>query len=148
MERSFAIKRVDATDEFWAEELHALHALCFTDDVAPRLKPEETEGGYWWLVFDDAKPIAFAGIMPGRYNPGYGYLARVGVHPKYRGHGLQRRLIRVRERLARELKWKGCVTDTTGNPASANSLIHEGYKIFTPKNPWGFKHTIYWRKVF
>lgn len=148
MEPSFTIRRIDATDEFWAEELHALHALCFTDDVAPRLKLDETEGGFWWLVFDDAKPIAFGGIVPGKRNPGFGYLARAGVHPKYRGHGLQRRLIRVRERYARQLGWKGCVTDTTNTPHSANNLIREGYFIFTPKKPWSFTNTTYWRKIF
>ena len=148
MERSFAIRRVDADDEFWSEELHALHALCFPGDIAPRLKLDETEGGYWWLVFDDARPIAFGGILPGKRNPGYGYLARSGVLKKYRGNGLQRRLIRVRERYARKLGWKGCVTDTTANPASANSLIHEGYKVFEPKEPWAFTNSIYWRKVF
>jgi GNAT superfamily N-acetyltransferase len=148
MYRPFAIKRVDATDEFWAEELHALHALCFTDDTCPRLKTEEFEGGYWWLVFDDAKPIAFAGLLPGKLNKGFGYLARAGVHPKYRGQGIQQRMIRVRERYARKLKWKGCVSDTSDTPASANSLINEGYKIYAPKTPWGFRHTIYWRKLF
>jgi GNAT superfamily N-acetyltransferase len=148
VERSFAIRRIDATDEFWAEELHALHALCFVDKDCPRLKPDETDNGFWWLVFDDAKPVAFAGLLPGKRNIGYGYLARVGVHPKYRGHGIQRRLIRVRERMARKLGWKGCVSDTTNAMPSSNSLIHEGYKMFAPKIPWGFTNTIYWRKIF
>lgn len=148
MVRSFTVRRIDATDEFWAEELHVLHGLCFVDKDCARLKDEDLEGGFWWLVFDEARPIAFAGVRPGIRNAGFGYLSRSGVHPKYRGQGIQRRLIRVREHYARKLNWKGCVTDTTNNPPSANSLIHEGYKIFAPKHPWGYTNTIYWRKIF
>ncbi len=148
MANSFAIRRVDGSDDHWAEELHILNLLCFARS-APKLKSEETEGGYWWLVFDDDKPIAFGGLIKGRINTGYGYLARVGVLPEYRGHGLHRRLIRVRERYARRLGWTGCVSDTSnGNVQSANNLIAEGYETYVPSICWGFSDSTYWRKTF
>ena len=37
------------------------------------------------------------------------------------------------------------ITDTTDNPASSNSLINAGFKIYTPSAPWSFKHAIYWK---
>jgi hypothetical protein len=60
--------------------------------------------------------------------------------------GLQRRFVRVREQKARRIGMRGIITDTSDNPSSANNLIRCGYRIFTPENPWGFRHTIYWTK--
>jgi hypothetical protein len=60
--------------------------------------------------------------------------------------GLQKRLIRVRERMARELGWAWLITDTFQNPPSANSLISCGFKNFAPTKPWGFAGANYWRK--
>jgi hypothetical protein len=37
------------------------------------------------------------------------------------------------------------VTDTHDNPASANSLIARGFKLFDPTKPWGATGTLYWR---
>jgi hypothetical protein len=48
-------------------------------------------------------------------------------------------------RKARELGWNWVITDTTDNPASANSLINAGFKIYTPSSPWSYKHSIYWK---
>jgi hypothetical protein len=63
----------------------------------------------------------------------------------YTGHGLQKRLIQARVKQARKLGWNWCITDTTNNPASANSLINAGFKIYTPGQPWSYKNAIYWK---
>jgi GNAT superfamily N-acetyltransferase len=78
--------------------------------------------------------------------PGTGYLCRAGVLESHRGRGLQKRLIRVRERKARKLGWTHVVTDTYENPASANSLIKCGFRSYLPRNPWGAKGVAYWIK--
>ena len=64
----------------------------------------------------------------------------------FTGHGLQLRLINARLRKAKELGWAWCITDTTDNPASANSLINAGFKLYTPANPWGFARALYWKR--
>jgi hypothetical protein len=38
------------------------------------------------------------------------------------------------------------ITDTYLNPASSNSLISCGFRLFEPSNPWGARGTLYWRK--
>lgn len=63
----------------------------------------------------------------------------------FTGHGLQLRLIKARLSQAKRLGWNWCITDTTNNPASSNSLINAGFKIYTPANKWSFRNAIYWK---
>lgn len=125
-------------------ELHVLHQLTFFTTAD---QPDLTVG-YWWLVRDveTKETVAFAGLTPASYDANTGYLKRVGVLKEARGHGLQKRLLRVRERKARKLGWFTLLTDTTDNPPSANSLIAGGFKIFDPSYRWAFGHSIYWKK--
>jgi GNAT superfamily N-acetyltransferase len=149
---NFLIKEVDADDDHYAEEILTLHDLTFFD---PLVRPDLPRG-FWWLVYDRqdwgyfAKPhppVGFCGLTITPADNTLGYLKRAGVLKAYRGHGLQRKLITVRERKARKLGLTRMVTDTTENPASSNSLIRAGYKIFEPEYRWAFKHSIYWRKT-
>ena len=64
----------------------------------------------------------------------------------FTGHGLQLRLIKARLAQAKKLGWAWCITDTTDNPASANSLINAGFKLYTPANPWSFTRALYWKR--
>lgn len=146
----FLIKEVDPEDEHYAEEILTLHDLTFFD---PLVRPDLPRG-YWWLVYhpqpgymEDHHPIGFCGLTHALATEGSGYLKRAGVLKAYRGHGLQRKLITVREKKARKLGLTTMLTDTTDNPPSANSLIAAGYKIFEPAYRWAFKHSIYWRKT-
>jgi GNAT superfamily N-acetyltransferase len=105
-----------------------------------------TTSGYWWLVYsEEGIPVAFAGLIRSSRWSDCGYLCRAGVVPNCRGQGIQKRLIQVRVRQARALKWNWLVTDTYENPASANSLIAKGFKMFDPTKPWGADKTLYWR---
>ena len=105
-----------------------------------------TTSGYWWLVYsEEGIPVAFAGLVRSSRWSDCGYLCRAGVVPNCRGQGIQKRLIQVRVRQARALKWNWLVTDTYENPASANSLIAKGFKMFDPTKPWGADKTLYWR---
>jgi GNAT superfamily N-acetyltransferase len=141
----YRIKEVDGTDEDITETLRDLHDEVF-GDTAPNIDPER---GHWWLAFaiDEGREIAgFCGLTPTYADASLGYLKRAGVRRMHRGAGLQRRFVRVREARARRLGMRGIITDTSDNPSSANNLIKCGYRIFTPENPWGFRHTIYWTK--
>jgi GNAT superfamily N-acetyltransferase len=76
--------------------------------------------------------VAYAGLKQSSQWLDAGYLNRCGVSFDHRGHGLQRRLLRCRERRARRNGWRYCITDTTDNLASANSLIKAGSTLYRP----------------
>lgn len=140
----FRIREVDPSDDHYAEELLTLHDLTFFD---PLIRPDLPRG-HWWLVYHDASkyPVAFCGLTEALHTPLTGYLKRAGVLKEFRGSGLQRKLITVRERKARRMGLEMMLTDTTDNPVSSNSLIRAGYRIFEPAYRWAFKHSIYWKK--
>lgn len=102
--------------------------------------------GFWWTVRHGDEAVAFAALREVPSWPGSGYMARCGVLKDYRGHGLQRRLLTVRERMARRLGMERVISTTYNNPASANNLIARGYRTYEPVTRWGAKETIYWLK--
>jgi GNAT superfamily N-acetyltransferase len=109
----------------------------------PVVDPAE---GYWWLVKKGSQPAAFLGLTPVDDCPNWGYVARVGVLPEFRGKGIQKHLMRVAERKARAVGLTRLISTTLNNPPSANSFIACGYKTYTPEGPWGYTGTIYWFK--
>ena len=137
----YAIRKVDTGDAKVAETIAKLHRLTLGAGC-----PFPYLSGHWWLVFSKDAPVGFAGMKETTHG-GAGYLCRAGVLRAHRGHGLQRKLIRVRERQAVANGWTQCCSDTSDNPISANNLIACGYRIFNPAKPWGFRHTIYWRRT-
>lgn len=133
------IQRVDGVRH--AEVLRELQRAALPED-----KPVPTRStGWWWLAFDGDTPVAFAGLAPSSQWQDTGYLCRAGVLESHRGKGLQKRLIQVRAAHARRLGWQWLVTDTRRNPASANSLIACGFRMYEPSNPWSFRDAVYWR---
>jgi ribosomal protein S18 acetylase RimI-like enzyme len=135
------IAAVDASDEKVAALLHYLQL-----ETLPGTEPYDVSDGHWWIAYDGKLPIAFAGVSQSSKWGDAGYLCRSGVIRSHRGKGLQKRLIRIRERKARQNLWVWLITDTFNNPASSNSLISCGYRLFKPTNPWGFDGALYWRK--
>jgi GNAT superfamily N-acetyltransferase len=142
MPSPYRTRKVDGKDEATAEILLRLNALCFDAGDAP-ISPYT---GDWWLTYLDREPVAFAGLSASSQMSCAGYLCRAGVAPGHRGQGLQLRLLRVREAQARRYGWTWLFTDTTSNPASSNSLIKAGYRLYLPPYPWAFSHSLYWRK--
>lgn len=146
---SYRSRRADLACEEDVDHLTDLHKLTF-GDTAPLA---ELDYGAWWLIYPFKSgfmfqmPVAFAGIVPASLGNGIGYLKRAGVLKDHCGHGLQRRLIRMREAYARKQGWHTIVTETSpDNIPSANNLIKAGYKIYEPETKWGVKGAIYWRK--
>jgi GNAT superfamily N-acetyltransferase len=135
------INRVDIRKAEVQDRLSVLQNICLPYD-----QPTDTNFGCWWVATKDGQDVGFAGLTRSLSWTDCGYLCRAGVVPDARGQGLQKQLIRVRIRQAKALGWNWLVTDTTDNPASANSLIATGFKIFEPTKPWGFKNTLYWRR--
>src|ERR1700744_2824472 len=130
----YRIREVDGLDEEVVETLAELQRLRFFDSA----RIPEFDHGHWWLAFQDASPIAFAGVVPSTRACNAGYFARVGVLRKHRGAGLQLRLMRAMEARARHNGWSRVVSDTTDNLASANNFIRAGYRLYRPQAPWAW----------
>jgi GNAT superfamily N-acetyltransferase len=137
----FTIKKVDLRNP------SLVTLICYLQKkILPSDNIYKPDRGHWWIAYAaDGKPVAFAGLVRSIKWTDTGYLCRAGVLDGYTGHGLQKRLIQARVKQARKLGWNWCITDTTNNPASANSLINAGFKIYTPANKWSFRNAIYWK---
>ena len=137
----FTIKKVDIRVPSVQTTL-----LFLQKKILPEDTPYQPDRGHWWIAYAECgKPVGFAGLVRSMRWSDTGYLCRAGVMEGYNGHGLQKRLISARITQARKLGWNWLITDTTNNPASSNSLINAGFKIYTPGSPWGFKNAIYWK---
>jgi predicted acetyltransferase len=134
------IKRVDIRKPEIQMELSELQKKCLPFDT-----PYDTTDGHWWIAYKDGISCGFAGLVNSAWWSDCGYLIRCGVVPNFRGYGLQKKFIRIRVRQAKALGLNWLITSTYDNPASANSLISCGFKMFNPSKPWMAKHTSYWR---
>jgi len=137
----YTIKQVDINRPEIKKLLKELQKECLPYD-----KALDAHKGYWWVVYFKGQAVAFAALNSSYRWDKTGYLMRAGVVLDHQGQGLQRRLIKIRERKARQLGWEYMLSDTHYNPASANNLIKCGYKMYEPSAPWSFKAACYWRK--
>lgn len=144
MPSPYKIRQVDGTDKSVEASIREMHRICF----GKQAKHVSTAIGSWWLVHRGDEAIGFAGLYPSSQYYDAGYMVRAGVLPAHRGHGLQRRLLRVREAKAKRKGWTCVVTDCTDTVYSANNLIAAGYKIFDPACRWAFEKSIYLWKEF
>jgi hypothetical protein len=71
----YRIREVDGQDDDVADTLADLHRLTFFDGASI----PEFDGGHWWLVFFEAMPVAFAGLVPSTRASNAGYFSRVGA---------------------------------------------------------------------
>lgn len=136
------ILKVDTADPKVASDILKMHEACFPDLDFQQLH------GDWWIAYRNGAPVAFAGLWPSVRSPGSGYLCRAGVMPEARGEGLQRRLIKVREKEARKKRWVALFSDCRpGNAHSLNNLFACGYRAFVPSDPWSGEEWNYVRKI-
>lgn len=138
----YRIRAVDAHDTDVADVLGEMHRLTFFGAAAI----PDLEQGHWWLAYHGYVPVGFAGVILSTRARNAGYFSRVGVLRSHCGRGLQLRFMRAVETQVRRNGWNAVVSDTTDNIVSANNFIRAGYKLYRPKEPWAWPHTLYWRK--
>lgn len=143
MAEKFKIRLVDASDDYIREALTEIHDETF-ENTAPI---PDFDVGDWWLVANGRELAGFCGLTPCFYLPNTGYMKRAGVRDAFKGHGLQRRMLTVRERHARRLGYDALYTDTASfNTPSSNNLIRAGFELFRPEPLWSDDDFLYWRK--
>lgn len=140
---AFRVVKVDTSHPDHRHAILQMHEKCF-----PGLEFQQLHGD-WWIAYDSLKnPVAFAGLWPSLRVPGSGYLCRAAVMPAGRGHGLQRRLIKVREREAKKKRWVAVYSDVDPkNAPSMNNLFACGFTAFRPGDFWCGTEWVYVRKI-
>ncbi len=108
---------------------------------------DDPDAHVWFVGFEGGKPVCYASmkVIPGESSA---YLSRCGVLRSHRGQGLQKRLLKARERAARAEGLKGYLITYTvpENAPSMNSLISCGFKVYSPDNAWAGRDVVYFRK--
>ena len=137
----FNIRRVNVKHAKDRQRVQRLHNVCFYGDDQILIND-----GYWWLAFCGSNAAGFCGLSQSWQWCDAGYLCRAGVAPRFRGFGLQKKLIQIRINYAKRLGWNWLITDTTDNPPSSNSLISKGFRLYQPAKPWAYKNSLYWRR--
>lgn len=123
------------------KQLLVLQRACLPHD-----EPVFPEDGAWWMGWDGGQAVCFGLVQPSCQWVDTAYLARAGVLEAWRGMGLQRRLIRVREAWAKRAGYRWMISDTTDNVPSSNNLMRCGYKLIEPSAPWANDMSLYWTK--
>lgn len=99
-----------------------------------------------WILKDSDVDVGFCYLTI--LDDSTAFLSRAGVVPDFRGKGLQKRLISVRERYARKVGISQLITYTlTSNLASSNNLIRCGYTLYTPSEAYAGTSSLYWNKI-
>lgn len=110
---------------------------------------------YWWIVRnEDGKEVGHTAIR--LINPKFDktlndksvvFMGPTFIGPECRGHGLQRKLLQVREQFAIACGCKLAITSTVrDNYASANNLIKSGYYLSPPLLKGYHPDDLWWRK--
>lgn len=98
----------------------------------------------WWVILNRKKQIiAYCGSI---YSGRICIFNRAWVHKKFRGRGIQKRLIRTRLRAAKKSCYIAITYTIKENYSSINNLISCGFKIYGPSYEYGGKEMLYWRR--
>lgn len=143
----FVTRKVDAKDPFVLETIRGMITESFEPGAYDLKYLPKRASGIWWITTADGEPAAFAHLKPSVQWQDVGYMSVAGVLPAFRGHGLQRRLIRARVDEAVRLGWHTLVTEVIDeNVYSIRNLLKEGFLPYAPKKPWGNKEAVYLRR--
>ncbi|MGE5150964.1 MAG: GNAT family N-acetyltransferase [Rhodospirillaceae bacterium] len=105
-----------------------MDVVCFPID-----KPAEFAGANWFIGWAGDRPAAYCAWKIVEHDEPVGFHYRGGVMPDWRGHGLQREMLRLREAEMREQGIAKAVTYTDADgAASMRNLIAEGYRPYVP----------------
>lgn len=137
----YFIRKVNAKSKRVQNTLNRLQK-----EILPATEPCDVTEGHWWIVYTEAnKPVGFAGLINSSQFADCAFFHRAGVADEHTGNGLQKRLIKARINKAKNMGFNWAVSDCSKNPASGNSLLGCGFKLYTPSKPWGWDYTNYWR---
>lgn len=103
-----------------------------------------------WIVRDNGVPVGYGAFRAceAKCNEGLAIFTRSGVLEKYRGRGIQKRLIRARLRLAKKLGFDQVVAYVADwNCASSNSLVRCGFKLYRPESLYAGYRYVYLKKT-
>jgi len=102
---------------------------------------------FGWIARDGANKKSIGFCTATNIGSGILYLSRSGLLSGYRGRGLQRRFVRIRERFARQNKFQTVITYVhPENHSSFVTLIKMGYEIYDPEYDYVGDEFIYLRK--
>lgn len=106
-----------------------LDAICFPIDT-----PAVFAGAHWVIALDGDRPAAYCAWKTVEHDGvAVGFHYRGGVLPDWRGQGLQRPMLRLREAAMRAQGIVKAVTYTDADGASSmRNLIAEGYRPYAP----------------
>lgn len=106
------------------------------------------ENSYIWAAMKDKTVVGFATMRYLR-DEKVGFLSRALVLPEHRRKGIHTRLLKARVRMAKKKGWQGLLTYVSvTNPASANSLFQNGFKMYIPEFRWAGKDFLYLMRKF
>lgn len=119
-----AFRRVLSRED--AALIAQMDVVCFPTD-----KPAEFAGANWFIGWDGDRPAAYCAWKIVEHDEPVGFHYRAGVMPDWRGQGLQRQMLRLREAEMREQGIARAVTYTDADGvASMRNLIAEGYRPY------------------
>lgn len=122
----------------------------FDKKLFPGCKRDKPQNNYWWYVLDNetGEIVGYAG-MEYLEDEQYGYFSRAGILAEHRGHGLHKRLIACRIKMAKRLGALGVITYVAPhNHASMNSLVSRGFRLYTPARRWAGSDFMYLALAF
>jgi ribosomal protein S18 acetylase RimI-like enzyme len=110
-------------------QIMQMDAVCFPVDEPPTFA-----GAEWFIGWDGSRPAAYCAWKTVEHDGmPVGFHYRGGVLADYRGHGLQRQMLRLRETRMRAQGLTEAVTYTDADgAASMRNLIAEGYRPYAP----------------
>lgn len=97
----------------------------------------------WWVAYNGTLPVGYAGARP---LPGADalYVCRMGVVPKWRGKGIQRRLLQQQVRFAKREGWAQLITYVhPANVWSLNNFVRCGFRFYLPEWAWAGEDFMY-----
>lgn len=118
-------------------ELKALDFKVFSG-CANEFKPNRD----WWVIVSGNKIIAYCGCS---FVDNICIFVRAWVHIDYRGKGLQKKMIKLRLKSAYDC-YIAITYTTIDNYPSANSLISQGFKLFSPEYAYAGRNMLYFQK--
>ena len=134
------IKYISAPGELSVEDAHTLRVLQQQSFEHVYTRLDMMYEAHWWIAYDGAVPIGLCSMTAIDVCT----MSLAGVNRGYRGQGIQRKMIRKREALAKKLGLPLIVTYVAYNNIwSVNNLIKTGYTFYIPEEEWGLPYSYY-----